>query len=360
MKRVFISDCEGPISRNDNAFETTTHFVPNGAKLFTVISRYDDVLADITKKPRHRAGDTLKLVLPFLKAYGATDEAMHEFSARNLVLIQGAKDTLDHVRSITDAFIVSTSYEHYMKALCQAVNFPFENVYCTRFRLDNYSICENEKADLKQIAEKIAKLPVFEIPTPAKSLKDLPKEAQSTIKQLDEFFWNRIIHMEFGRIYAEVKPVGGIEKAEAIEKIADKLNVKLPDMMYVGDSITDEEAFKLLKKGEGLTVSFNGNQYAVKNADIAVLSENSVVTAIIADVFIRFGKEAALALAENWSRQTIRDSQVSKQLIARLFQLYPGELPKVRIVTSENVEDLADESSKFRKKVRGETIGGLG
>lgn len=360
MRRVFVSDCEGPISRNDNAFETTAHFVPNGAKLFTVISRYDDVLADITKKPGHKAGDTLKLVLPFLKAYDVTDEAMNEFSARNLVLIQGAKDTLDHVRSMTDAFIVSTSYEHYMKALCQAVNFPFENVYCTRFKLDKYSINESEKVSLKQIAEEIAELPVFEIPTNAKSPKDLPKESQNTIKQLEDFFWNRIVHMESGRIYAEIKPVGGVEKAEAIERIMDKLNVKLADMMYVGDSITDEEAFKLLKKGEGLTLSFNGNQYAVKNADIAVLSDNTVVTSIIADVFIRFGKEAALALTENWSRQTIQKSQVSKRLIARLFELYPSELPRVRLVTSENMDDLADESNEFRKRVRGEVIGGLG
>lgn len=360
MKRVFVSDCEGPISKNDNAFETTAHFVPNGAKLFTVISRYDDVLADITKKPGHRAGDTLKLVLPFLKAYDVTDEAMHRFSTRNLILIQGAKDTLDHVRSTADTFIVSTSYEHYMKALCQNLGFPFENVYCTMFRLDKYSINEKEKADLTQIAEEIARLPVFEIPTNAKSLKILSKEAQNTIQRLDEFFWNRIMHMESGQIYAEVKPVGGIEKAEAIEKIASKLNVQLADIMYVGDSITDEEAFKLLRKSGGLTMSFNGNQYAVRNADIAILSENSVVTAIIADMFIRFGKQPALALAENWSRQTLQESQVSKRLITRVLQLYPSELPRVSRVTSQNMEDLTDESSEFRKKVRGEAIGGLG
>ncbi len=79
VKRLFISDCEGPISKNDNAFEATAHFVPNGDRLFALISKYDDVLADVVKKPGYNAGDTLKLILPFLKAYGVTDKGLREF-----------------------------------------------------------------------------------------------------------------------------------------------------------------------------------------------------------------------------------------------------------------------------------------
>jgi energy-converting hydrogenase A subunit R len=360
VKKVFISDCEGPISKNDNAFEITTHFVPNGNKLFTLISRYDDVLADVVKKPGYKAGDTLKLVLPFLKAYGVTDQSMREFSAQNLILISGAKETLQYVRSVAEAFIVSTSYEHYMKALCRAVDFPFENVYCTSFSIDKYDIAENEKTELKQIAQEIAQMPMFEIPQNAKSLKDLPKEAQNTIQRLDDFFWEKITSMKSGRIYSEVTPVGGSQKAMAIEDVVRKVGMTLADVMYVGDSITDEEAFRLVTKNGGLTVSFNGNQYAVKSTDIAVLSENSLATAIIADVFLRFDKKEVLRLAENWSRRTLEKSPVSKQLLKRFFQLYPNELPKVKIITSKNKEELAKESSEFRKKVRGEAVGRLG
>lgn len=360
MKKIFISDCEGPISKNDNAFEITSHFVPNGNKLFTLISRYDDALADVVKKQGYKAGDTLKLVLPFLKAYGVTDQAMRDFSTRNLILISGAKDALQYVRSVAEAFIVSTSYEHYMKALCRAIDFPFENVYCTRFSINKYDIAENEKTELKQIAQEIARMPMFEIPQNVKSLKGLPQEAQKTIRRLDEFFWERITSMESSRIYSEVTPVGGSQKAMAIEDIAHKVGTTLADVMYVGDSITDEEAFRLVKKNGGLTVSFNGNQYAVENADIAVLSENSLATAIIADAFLRFGKQETLRLAENWSRQTLEKSPVSKQLLNRFFQLHPKELPKVKIITSKNKEELAKESSEFRKKVRGEAVGRLG
>jgi energy-converting hydrogenase A subunit R len=360
VKRVFVSDCEGPISKNDNAFELTSRFVPDGDRLFTVVSRYDDVLAEVVRKTGYEAGGTLKLVLPFLKAYGLTDQKMREFSAEHLVCIPGIKDTLQHVRGLAPAFIVSASYEHYLRALCGVLEFPFENTYCTRVCMDKYGVRENEREELKQTAKEIAQMPVFEIPSDAESLDDLPREDEKTVRRLDEIFWKKIAEMEIGRIYCEVIPVGGGEKAEAIKDIVHELGGAVADVMYVGDSITDDEAFSLVERKGGLTVSFNGNQYAVRDAEIAVLSEDSIVTAVIADVFLRLGKPEALNLVKSWNRKALEKSSISQTLVNRLFKLYPDTLPKARIVTDKNMETLAEESSRFRNKVRGEAIGRLG
>lgn len=360
MKRVFITDCEGPISKNDNAFETISHFVPHGDKLFTVVSRYDDALSDVLRRPGHKAGDTLKLVLPFLKAYDVTDREIRQFSGRNLLLIAHASDSLRHVRSISAAYIVSTSYEHYIRALCETLEFPFENTYCTKLSLDEYSITEEEKSQLKRIGMEIAELHVFEIPPEAKSQKDLSEEAKMTIGKLDQIFWKIITRMRVGKIYYGVNPMGGWEKAEAIKEITGKDNVTMVNAMYVGDSITDEEAFKLVTESGGLTVSFNGNQHAVMNAEIALLSSDSLTTAVIADVFIRFGKTEALNLVAKWSRGALKNSLVNEDLLDHFLKLYPRELPKAEIITRENMENLARQSNEFRKKVRGERIGRLG
>ena len=360
MKRVFISDCEGPISKNDNAFEITAHFVPNGDKLFTLISKYDDLLADVLKKPGYSAGGTLKLILPFLKAYDVTDRRMREFSAQNLILIANSKDTLQHVRSIASAFIVSTSYEHYIKALCNALDFPYENTFCTQISIDKYSLAEQEKSKLKEIAREIAQTSMINIPPRARVLEDFSTKDQETIKRLDTIFWNEIGSMSIGEIYSEVKPVGGNQKAEAIKAATKRVHAPLEAAMYVGDSITDVEAFQLVRNNGGLTVSFNGNHYAVENAEIAVLSENSIVTAIIADLFCNRGKQKTLQVLENWNRETLRRSAVTQLLLDKFFRLYPSALPKVQIVTAEDMETLASESSKFRKKVRGEAVGRLG
>jgi energy-converting hydrogenase A subunit R len=361
LKRIFISDCEGPISKNDNAYEITARFVPNGDKLFTLISKYDDALADVLKKPGYSAGSTLKLILPFLKAYGVTDRQMEEFSAQNLILIANSKDTLQHVRAVASAFIVSTSYEHYIKALCKALDFPYKNTYCTKLSIDKYSITEQEKRRLREVAREIAQMPMITIPPAAKRIEDFSSTDQETIRRLDAVFWSEIAGMSVGRVFSDVTTVGGSQKAEAIEDAVEGLGAQLSDVMYVGDSITDVEAFQLVRDNDGLTVSFNGNNYAVRNAEIAILSENNIITALIADVFCRQGKQAALNLVENWNLQSLeRNGVVSLSLLDHLFSLYPQTLPKVQIVTAENMELLAKESSEFRKRVRGEAIGRLG
>jgi energy-converting hydrogenase A subunit R len=360
VKRIFVSDCEGPISKNDNAFELTAQFIPNGDKLFANISKYDDVLADILQKPSYSAGSTLKLILPFLKAYSVSDGQMEDFSAKNIILIANSKSTLHHVQAIADAFIVSTSYEHYIKALCKSLDFPYENTYCTKVSLDKYVITQQETKRLKEIAEEIAQMRLIDIPPAAKTIDDFSRSDQAIIQRLNEIFWSEIPKMNVGRMLADVVTVGGGQKAEAIKDAAKRLGAELEAVMYVGDSITDVEAFKLVRANGGLTISFNGNSYAVKNAEVAVLSENNLVSAVIADLFCKQGKQQTLKALKSWNHEALEKSSVEPSLLNQFLVLYPNALPKVQIVTSENMETLVKESSTFRKKVRGVAIGRLG
>jgi energy-converting hydrogenase A subunit R len=360
VKRVFITDCEGPISKNDNAFELTSKFIPNGDKVFSLISKYDDILADVLKKPGYNPGDTLKLILPFLKAFDATDKQMREFSAANLVLISDSRASLKYMRSLTDAYIVSTSYEHYIQALCAAIDFPFESTYCTKLVLDNYDLSDKERKRLKDIAGEISQRPIIRIPDSAKSVMDFSDEDRTTIGRLDEIFWSDIVSMRIGKIIADVSPVGGKQKAEAIKAAIKRSRVELGDVFYVGDSITDVEAFKLVRDNGGLTLSFNGNQYAVHSAEIAVMSESNLVTAFIASLFGRVSKKEVLETLRCWNRNYLEASCASEPIVRKLLKRHPRVLPKVKIVTPENEKLLAQESSEFRRGVRGQAIGRLG
>ena len=96
--RIFITDCEGPTSKNDNAMELAAHFIPQGEGFFALLSKYDDYLAYVEKRPGYKAGDTLRLILPFLKAFGATDKKIEEYSRANILLMPGAEETLHFVR----------------------------------------------------------------------------------------------------------------------------------------------------------------------------------------------------------------------------------------------------------------------
>jgi len=360
VKRVFVSDCEGPISKNDNAYELAANFVPNGDKLFANISKYDDVLADILHKPGYSAGSTLKLILPFFKAYGVTDKQMDAFSAENIILIANTQTTLRHVQTVADSFIVSTSYEHYIRALCRVVGFPFKKTYCTKVSLDKCAITPQEKDRLKKIAQEITTMNTIDIPANARSLEDFSKNDRSVIERLDEIFWSQIPKMFVGKFLIDVITVGGEQKAEAIRDVVKLLEVELSDVMYVGDSITDVEAFKLVREGGGLSLSFNGNSYAIKNAEVAVLSESSLVTAAIADLFCKFGKEVAMNALASWGFPALEYAEVDTALLKQLSSLYSEALPKAEIITAQNMDPLVKESSAFRKKVRGVMVGRLG
>ncbi len=359
-RTVFITDCEGPISKNDNAFELTSHFVPDGEKLFTQISRYDDVLADLVKREGYKAGDTLKLILPFLKAYGVTDKQIVDFSAQNILLMPGAKDTLQSVRGFMSAFIVSTSYEHYIRALCQALGFPFEDTYCTRLSLDVYQVSEKEKEQLGRLKQEICTMPLIEIPQRTASLRMLSEASQQTVRRLDEVFWEEIMQVESGAILREVNPVGGVEKANAARKISDEAKSSLDRVIYVGDSITDAECLKLVRENGGLAVSFNGNAYAVREAEIAVLSPNAIVIAVLADVFSRLDVESVYRLIDDWSYAGMNKHGVTLSLQERLRSIFGREMPKLHRISADNMNKVAAESSAFRKRVRGEKIGTLG
>ena len=66
VKKVFITDCEGPLTLNDNAYELADEFIEDGGKLFKIISRFDDYLVEDVKLENYHAGDTLKDLMTLL------------------------------------------------------------------------------------------------------------------------------------------------------------------------------------------------------------------------------------------------------------------------------------------------------
>jgi energy-converting hydrogenase A subunit R len=357
--RIFVTDCEGPISKNDNAFELARYFIPSGDKFFALISKYDDVLADVVRKLGYKAGDTLRLILPFLKAYGATNKKIERLSSKNVLLVSGARDTLTFVNGMMPSFIVSTSYEQYISSLCQLTGFPFGNAYCTRLNLDKYEIDAEEVERLRELRGEIVALPMLTIPEEG-SVCYFSERDQETIRRLDEVFWEEIWGMESGRMLKEVNPVGGSEKAKAVEDIVKKLEGSLERVMYVGDSITDVQPLRLVRENGGLAVSFNGNDYAVRESEVAVLSGNTVVTSVLAESFSRAGKNQSFKLVEEWSPSGLQKYHVNTKLQKQMSALYPDGFPQVERITAGNMERLKRESSLFRKGVRGEAIGKLG
>ncbi len=357
MARQFVTDCEGPISKNDNAFELSEHFIPEGGRFFTIISRYDDLISDVLHRPGYQAGDTLRLIVPFLKAHGVTQRTIQEFCQENLLLVPGAKETLSTILNKMETFIISTSYSPYIDALCSVIGFPRERVYCTLLDIDHYDVDEKEVLWLQRTSVEVSSMPMPEIPQGAHSIEDLPDESRKTVQRLDEIFFNQIPSMASGRILEEVKPIGGEEKAKAIEASLLRTGLSLQDVLYVGDSITDVQAFRIVREKGGVAISFNGNKYAIRDAEVAVIAGNTWVISLLVRFFEKRGRDGVLALVDRWSDDWVRENV---SMLPEEAFVSSETLPVVARITKENQKALCIESEAFRSKLRGEKIGGLG
>jgi len=92
--RIFVTDCEGPLTKNDNAQEIAARFIPDGAAFFARLSKYDDFLVDVAHKQGYNAGNTLRLIPPFFEAFHVSDEDVELFSAEGVLLVPGVAKAL--------------------------------------------------------------------------------------------------------------------------------------------------------------------------------------------------------------------------------------------------------------------------
>jgi energy-converting hydrogenase A subunit R len=350
MRQLCI-DCEGPITKNDNALELCQHFLPRGGEFFSLISRYDDFLADIVRKKGYRAGNTLSFILPFLRAASLSNKKVIDFSRQSLLLISGAEKILPRLAKKIPIFIISTSYQPYVQALCQRIKFPFRNTYSTYLDLDKYHLSPDEVRKLNQFLDEVSQLPAIEI-SGVKKKENLSASSRKTIKRLDEIFFYEIPRMSCGRMLEEVKPLGGEEKAKAILDSIRKTGSTLSEVMYIGDSITDVEALELVRKAGGVAISFNGNHYALRAARIACISPHFLPLKILVEMFYKEGKGGL----EKTLRQEFQN--IEGKVREEIFSFEPP--PQLGIINENNLEALIPKSESMRKRLRGEKIGGLG
>lgn len=346
------TDCEGPLTLNDFAFELCAEFIPGGDRLFENLSRYDDYLVEIEKRPGHLAGSTLPWVAPFLKAFGLDEGTAREFARRRLLVLPGVSEVLPQVARLLPTFVISASFQPYLEALCQFLSFPLDHVFFTPFPLDRYALKPLERERLVELAQVLASLEPLEWPSGASSPEDLEPRHREAVATMAEAL-REIKAMELGRLMEEIPVMGGWGKARAVEEIGRRLVSGPGEALYFGDSITDAEALSLVRRAGGAAVAFNANRYALAAAEVACISPNAGPILVLAAAHAAGGPEAVRKLAASWP---------DFELPVGVGGIWSEEwrAAEVTRVSGENFEELAQRSEAFRRQVRGEAIGSLG
>ncbi len=359
------SDLEGPWVKADHAFDVVAKGVPDGARLFKVISTYDDVRFFVERVPGYEPGDTLMLVAPFLLAHGADDRFLRSVASQpeNTRLISGAIESIEYLRRTGDFYLISTSYEQYVESAAALLKVPQSHVFCTEFPIDLLAQRVRED-DLRMVREwtgRIAKMPPIEI-----SESGVVREECVEAKEaLDEFFWEILPETSVGEVLQAVRPVGGRRKLDALLKALKRQGKDLKEAAVIGDSITDSVMLSEARDAGALALSFNGNRYSIAKSNLAVLSESCWATAAAVKIHSEGGLGALKEVSRSWSPERVgdleRQGMIDRFIASELEALSrEGRFPEISWVGGADLDGLVARSERFRRKVRGSSIGSLG
>ena len=347
FEKSFITDCEGPLTLNDNAFEMSAHFIEDGGQLFKILSLYDDYLVDVVKKENYKAGNTLKLILPFFVCENIKNSDLIDFSQNNIYAVNDSKFLLSYLMKSMNTYIVSTSYGQYIEALSNYMEFPFKNTFYTKVDVDALTLTDEEMEKIREFKQKILEEP-------------------ENYELFDEIFFSEIPKMGIYDDIKKINVVGGQGKKLAIDEIIMRDNIDEGEILYIGDSITDVEPLEFARKNNGISISFNGNEYPLKVAEIAIVSPSAVTTCVIADIYSNTCRDDVLTFIKEYNdcdnlKELFEKYDVDSEIEEKFFDVFSdGKYPIISIIDDENYEDILKVSKDMRNNIRGEDIGGLG
>ena len=347
FEKSFITDCEGPLTLNDNAFELCEHFIENGGELFKTLSLYDDYLVDVVKKENYKVGNTLKFILPFFVLENLKNNDLINFSKDNIYAVRDSKFLLKFLQESMNTYIVSTSYGQYIEALSNYMEFPFENTHYTDVDVDVLHLNDDELSKIAKFKNQIL---------------DNPDDYDL----FDEIFFTEIPKMSIYEKIKQIDVVGGLGKKLAIDDIIANDGIDVNQILYIGDSITDVEPLQFARENNGISISFNGNEYPLKVAEIAIVSPSAIATAVIADIYSAKDKSTVLEFINQYNswediEKLFDEFSINEEIKGKFFEVFnDGDYPIVKLINDENYEEILKESVYMRNNIRGEDIGGLG
>ncbi len=332
---MFFTDWEGPWVTTDFAYEIARKILDNHI-FFQRLSQYDDYLSYMVKKKDYEPGDTLKLLAPFIIASGVTSQDLRNISKELMSFVPHSRQAMESLNY--RPVVISTSYQQFLEVSAGALGIK-QHLHGTELRIDDYQVDKEDIELVKEAVNEIAALPEIEVHSGMRK-EELPDASEKAVGWLDDFFWKKLRQTSFKPVLEEVKAVGGKRKKRVVEGYMQELGYS--EVVAIGDSISDYAMLDFVKDN-GIAVSFNGNEYALKHSNVAVVSDTAFGEAAVVDAFSREGIKGVTGLVKD------RRAEVLNPIIAE-------NLSTTRFYWLEDYNDLTpviEESERMRKRLRG-------
>jgi len=267
----------------------------NNERFFRNLSDYDDYLFYVAKKEGYE--------VPFLSAVGVREETIDRL-IDSAVFVPEAKIASVRILKYFNPVVISTTYLRFVEKTAKRIGFSTVHASEVDFSLE---LNESTREELLKSVEIIASL--------------RGDELYRFLDELMSKFWDRL---------AMLKVIGAKEKAEILELYEPE------NPIVIGDSITDCKMFKKAKELGGIAIAFNGNKYALEEADVAIVSNSAMSTAIVAETLLKGEMNLGLLKSRDYPRGT-----------------------RVYIMSEADFDKVLERSMRMRVKLRG-LAGSLG
>jgi len=350
--KQLVCSSKGFLQSNNSSRDLCKRFIDNGDKLYDMVSRYDDIVNFVLNRSEGRSGNTVRFIAPFLKAFGMTDYTAMTQCDRSMKLMPEAKRVMGHLMQTMPTFVTTTSYEHNILNLCSELDIPRTVVDCTEITFDDHEMTRQTAKSVREMAGRISNLRMprqeYELNVPVK----LQQDEVDMVLTLDEIFNEKFKEMPIAEMMKQFRPVGANEKAYFLIDLRKRTQVDFEGTAFIGGDITDMHALDTIQDRGGLALSFNGCDFAVRKSNIAVMSRDCTVAAVLVQEFYNEGIEAVFDLVENWNRKTLSEKDFpDPYLMKMMLASNPKKLPEVHIVNDDNMDMVAKKSDKFRSEL---------
>lgn len=291
--KVLFTDGEGPLVFKDLARDVGTRF-EDGQFLFDTISLYNAFLAE-TRGP-NSPGDTLSLWTAHILAHGITDGDLYD-EAKRTILANGARQYWRLlVANGWEMRVLSTAYRHLWETVSPALGIRLAHVSASNISLENIlatfwnlriqrAVVETEEKILSRKPDVLAAQRAFR---EGADLRDIFTESE-VMRQvganLDHLYLSELPRLGFEPL-RDAPVLNGARKVESAIALCRTLEIGPQDLIYVGDSITDDQMHIFVRENGGLAIAENGDLFALRNATLAIATENAAIKVPLLETYV--------------------------------------------------------------------------
>jgi predicted HAD superfamily phosphohydrolase len=235
--------------------------------------------------------------------------------------------------------------------LGDTLGLPYSNISCNIFSFDAITVSRPDAKSLRSIASTIINARLTEEMYSITHSLYLNKFDSRLVDMVDDEYIKKVEKMDFMEQLKRDVRIAGNEKAYSVIELCRKKEIDTASTIIVGSDESDYPAMDFVRDSNGLAISFNGTEYAVRGSNVAILDDNPITVAVLSMEFYNGGIESVYDMVDNWNIESLRSRPCAdRNLMNQFLMQFHDGLPEVYRVDDNNLSEVTLKSVAYRKR----------